>query len=328
MKPARSSKKATWVCSPTAKCRHKARPMQVAAQQDVQIDSTQRYLYDGSLNSTFQPLKGDVAFHAEGHAEFALAEAKAHGAVYFPSKEGWMWTLPASLVEEGAKAEDMDLGAIRLAVAMELAGVVGASIAAEGNLAVENKEGRFPVAKGRRPAKRGKRRTRAVQVFGPKKNMKVAELDFKLNAFAGAKAEAELKGAIEWRNPEHKDKAFVAFAATTPSIGGMAGIGGECDRQPVLGLESVMASDIVRRYANDHGAAGSEIGRGGGEIDRLDGAGFGIVGGIEIDNDGTALESGEADVAATIRHEIEVGRPVAFGQHRHVAFLLSRLTGL
>lgn len=157
---------------------------------DIEVDAGaqfMRYLYGGSLNATFEPFKGNVAFHADGHAEFALAEAKAHGAIYFPSKDGWMWTLPAALVEKNAKAEDVDLGAVRLMAALELSGVVGASVAAEGSLGIETKEGRFPQAKGKRPRKRGKRRTRNVQVFGPPQKMKVADFDFELNAFAGAR---------------------------------------------------------------------------------------------------------------------------------------------
>ncbi|QBQ38492.1 hypothetical protein [Pseudoduganella plicata] len=56
--------------------------------------------------------------------------------------------------------------------------------------------------------------------------MRVAGVDAGLNAFAGLKADAEIKGAIEWRNPEDKKKAFEAFANVAPAVAGLAGIGG------------------------------------------------------------------------------------------------------
>jgi len=184
-----------------------------------------RYLYGGSLNATFQPFKGDVSFRAEGHAEVALAEAKAGCVLYFPCKDGWMWTLPAALVDRSASEKDTDLGAVRLMASLELKGVVGASVAAEISLGIEVKEGKLPLAKGKRSPKRGKRRAKKVQVFGPEKKMAIAGIDVELNAFAGAKADGELKGALQWRHPEDKDKKFETFAEIAPTVGGLAGVG-------------------------------------------------------------------------------------------------------
>jgi hypothetical protein len=184
-----------------------------------------RYMYGGSLNASFQPFKGDVSFRAEGQAEIALAEAKAGAAIYFPCKDGWMWTLPASLADKGAKQKDIDLGAVRLMASLELKGVVGASIAAEVSLGIEVKEGQLPLAKGKRTPKRGKRRAKNVQVFGPEDKLVVAGVDAGLNAFAGAKADAEVKGAIQWRNPDDQKKSFEAFAEVAPTLGGLAGVG-------------------------------------------------------------------------------------------------------
>jgi len=198
---------------------------------DIELDAGaqfMRYLYGASLNGTFEPFKGNVSFRAEGHAEVAFAEAKASAAIYFPRKEGWMWTLPAGLADKDAAAKDIDLGAVRFMAQIEVKGAVGASIAAEVSLGIETKTGQMPRAVGRRTKKRGKRRARTVIVheLGDEKQMRVAGVDAGLNAFAGLKADAEIKGAIEWRNPEDKKKAFEAFANVAPAVAGLAGIGG------------------------------------------------------------------------------------------------------
>ncbi len=199
---------------------------------DVELDAGaqfMRYLYGGSLNVTFEPSKADVAFRAEGHAELAIAEAKATATVHFPAKEGWMWTLPASLVDKGVADKDIDLGAVRLTATLELKGAVGASVAAEISLGVENRVGQTPVIVGKKTRKRRRRRAKKVAVveeMGPEKKMRVAGVEGTLDAFAGLKADSEIKGAIEWRNPENQKKEFEAFAVIAPALGVMGGIGG------------------------------------------------------------------------------------------------------
>jgi hypothetical protein len=220
-----------------------------------------RYMYGGSLNASFQPFKGDVSFRAEGQAEIALAEAKAGAAIYFPCKDGWMWTLPASLADKGAKQKDIDLGAVRLMASLELKGVVGASIAAEVSLGIEVKEGQLPLAKGKRTPKRGKRRAKNVQVFGPEEKLVVAGVDAGLNAFAGAKADAEVKGAIQWRNPEDQKKNFEAFAEVAPTVGGLAGIGagGKLTIQYAGGIFKVHADASICIGLGAEGKIGFEV---------------------------------------------------------------------
>lgn len=187
-----------------------------------------RYLYGASLNGSFEPFKGNVSVRAEGHAEFSVAEAKASLEMYCPCKEGWMWTLPAFFYHGGADAKDVDLGAIRMKLAVEAKGTVGASIAAEVSLGIEAKVGQMPKIVGKRTKKKRGRPARTVKVveMGPEEKMRVAGVDVGLDAFVGAKADAELKGSIEWRNPENEKKSFEAFANIGPSIAGLAGIGG------------------------------------------------------------------------------------------------------
>lgn len=201
------------------------------AKSTIELDAGaqfMRYLYGGSLNATFEPFKKNVSFRIEGHAEIAIVEAKATAALYFPCKEGWMWSLPAPGHGANGSVKELDLGAVRFMVSLEVKGVVGASIAAEASLGVEAKEGQMPLVKGLKTRKRGKRRAKKVQVIeetGPEEETRVVGLDLGLNVFAGAKADSELKGAIEWRDPEDPDKNFEAFATVAHSAGGLMGIG-------------------------------------------------------------------------------------------------------
>lgn len=194
-----------------------------------------RYLMGGSLNATFDPFKAGVNFKAEGGAEVALAEGKAGASLYLPSMDGWMLYL---MDLERAR---YDLGAIRVGASCELKGAVGASLAGELSLGVEMKDVEITDANGKkliakaphiygRPAPKGSRRARAVEVSGTEP-VNVGGVDAGLNVFAGAKANAELKGALQWRNPETRDKAFEDFASVAPSVGGMAGLGGKTKLQ-------------------------------------------------------------------------------------------------
>jgi hypothetical protein len=82
---------------------------------------------------------------------------------------------------------------------------------------------------------------------GPEEKMVVAGAEVGVNAFAGAKAGAELKGAIQWRNPEDKKKSFEGFAEIAPTVGGMAGIGagGTLTVQYTKGIFKVHADAAV-----------------------------------------------------------------------------------
>lgn len=198
---------------------------------DIELDAGaqfMRYLYGGSINGTFEPFLGNVSFRAEGHAEVALAEAKASASIYFPRKDGWMWTMPGFLTEKGATAKDIDLGAVRFMAEVTVKGAVGASIAAELNIGIETKTGQLPAVVGIGTTKGADRLAKNVAVVEApeaEKKMRVVGADVKLDAFAGLKADGELKGAIEWRNPENDNKEFEAFAAVAPTAGVMAGAG-------------------------------------------------------------------------------------------------------
>jgi hypothetical protein len=178
-----------------------------------------RYTAGGSLNATFDPLKAGVALKAEGHADVALAEGKASCDLYLPSRDGIMLYVLALDMSR------YDLGAVRLQVKTELSGVVGASIGAEIGMGVEMREFEVPAAKGA-PAK-GSRRKRSANVGKTATEVdNVGTVSAELSVFAGARADASINGAFQWRNPETKDKKFVDLASVVPTVSGQAGIGG------------------------------------------------------------------------------------------------------
>ncbi|GAA5783981.1 hypothetical protein [Chitiniphilus shinanonensis] len=176
-----------------------------------------RYMYGGSVSGTFDPFKAGVAFKAEGKAEIALAEAKASADLYLPARDGILMCL------YDLRGTEFPLGAIRLQVSAALSGVVGASVAAEVSLSVEMKDKELPKVKGK-PGGRRNGRAKKMDV-GSAASTDVGGVTAELNAFAGAKADIELKGALQWRNPETQDKDFKDLASVAPSVGGMAGIG-------------------------------------------------------------------------------------------------------
>lgn len=214
-----------------------------------------RYMVGGSLNATFEPFKRGVSVKAEGSADCALAEAKAAAQLNFPSREGWMWSF------KDADGKEHDLGAVRCVLSIELSGVVGASIAGELSLSVQTREieGKLPGVKGRTlKGKRGKRKKVPV-------NETIVEdgAAVDLDVFAGAKASADLKGAVQWRNPESKDKGFQSFAhiAVMPTAQAGFAAGFNCTVQylPLNGTFRIVAGASLCLGVGAEGKVGAEV---------------------------------------------------------------------
>lgn len=174
-----------------------------------------RYAAGAGLNASFNPFKKGFGIKAEGHAELSLAEARAQALLYCPGEDGLM------LYFLDLKGARYDMGAVRLMASLTISGVVGASISAEAGVAIETRDREPPRVKGRH-AKRRLTKSAAVN-----QKPAISETGAEAKIFAGAKADAELKGAVEWRDPETKDKRFVELASVAPTVGAMAGLGGE-----------------------------------------------------------------------------------------------------
>lgn len=200
-----------------------------------------RYFTGGSLSGEIAPLKGNVNIKAEGSAEIAFGEAKAGASFYWPSREGAMlYLLDIAQLSAVAKGKAMpgkpyDMGAIRVAAAAELKGVIGASIAGEISLGVAMKDiettdldgKKKPAKEARLSGKRNKaKRARKIDVSGQADDWKnTAGVAAEVSLFAGAKGGLELKGSLQWRNPHKEKKNFEAMASIAPELQGQAGIG-------------------------------------------------------------------------------------------------------
>lgn len=179
-----------------------------------------RYLAGVGLATEWDRKKGKCNLKASARAEFAVAEAKAAAAAYFPDKVGWIWSL------NGDDGKSYPLGAIRFKAELSLVGMVGASIVAEAGLAIDYKDEKrkdvFGVKGAPIEEKKGGDNPRELKLNGKAIDPSIGA---EIEAFAGAKAEAKFNGALQWLNPENMLKDYSDFAKVGPSIAGLAGIG-------------------------------------------------------------------------------------------------------
>ncbi|MDR3409532.1 MAG: hypothetical protein P4L87_01065 [Formivibrio sp.] len=162
--------------------------------------------------------QGKLGIKANAEASFAVAEGKVRTQWYVPHVAGWHAN-PTVL------EQNIDLGWFRLMADLILFGVVGASVAAELDVALlytANKQG----IKGTPKDKKGAKAQTGAS----------GELD----VFAGAKAGVDLLGALQWMSPEgitdgrprkvdpkKNDVAeYVNVAEVHPKVEGQAGASG------------------------------------------------------------------------------------------------------
>ncbi len=180
-----------------------------------------RYAAGAGAEASWDPKAGKVGMKVEGKAEFNLAEGKAALVVYAPHRIGWVlkFTNPTGKV--------YPLGSIRARIEAILAGVVGASIILEGAVEVEAKGLKgfryrgVPVPDGTPPPPLDPNEGPNIT----QSSLKVTPAKVEVGAFAGAKADAELNGALQWLNPENAKKEFEDFVKVAPGVSAMAGLG-------------------------------------------------------------------------------------------------------
>ncbi|WP_191628912.1 hypothetical protein [Pandoraea terrae] len=197
---------------------------------DIELNAAaqlMRFTYGGSLDGEFSVMDRRAKARAEGHVAMDFAKAQATFELYLPRKTGWLWTA------QDSKNETQRLLATRCQVAMTVSGVVGASIAGELAFQVETAKvaNERPKVKGKPGRKRklgpkGKKTgAQSTVSINAKDEVDVAEMTVAAEVFAGAQATGTLSGTLEWRDPEHNDKAFEEIATIAPSAGGMVGFG-------------------------------------------------------------------------------------------------------
>lgn len=173
--------------------------------------------------SEWSPSEGNVGLKAEAKADFAVAEARADA----------VWSIPDRLgvvLQFTGKKEVYPLGAFRMQVALILTGVVGASVTAE--LASEIHLGKKEMKAKGVPTDKKKlfemdEKSKKIEIGG--REAEITPIKAELGAFAGAKADVDFTGALQWLNPEegeeHKKKEFKDFIKLDPALSGMAGAG-------------------------------------------------------------------------------------------------------
>lgn len=168
-----------------------------------------RYFAGCGAAAEWNPKGGKIGANINGKAELMLAygECKAEG--FLPHAEG------VALSITGIKSgKEFLIGAIRLAGEAKLVGSAGASAAAELSVEVDYSKLTSPGIKG------GRRPANAAPMGSKEKLEEVAKesgLNAGADAFAGVKASGEIKGSLQYRNPEKGDK-FADMAAIAPKV--------------------------------------------------------------------------------------------------------------
>lgn len=204
-----------------------------------------RFTSNVGMSGKWDPNNGEVNYAAKGSAVIHLASGTVNANYYYPDRIGW------TLKYEITSKETIDMGMLRVFLNADLVGFVGASVQAGVQLQVTtcmSEKGLKQVLSGQKSDELSHFSTR--RTTGAKFQKKMEKNDKGINidaeAFGGARAEAVLKGAMQWleptssleqRNASKEDKIaaaqYVDFCTIGSSIAGLAGIGAgaafQCD---------------------------------------------------------------------------------------------------
>ncbi|WP_238379242.1 hypothetical protein [Pseudenterobacter timonensis] len=205
-----------------------------------------RYSYGAGASAKYNPSEGKLEGKIEGHASFALGEAKAETAIYLPDRLGISLLFPAKEVTQQTPGGVCNMGALRFAMKLVLSGSVGASAAIELGMTVDwsGEMGKGYGIKGRPatltvPPLPGQQQ---VNLKAPK--IPDAQGGGEIGVFVGAQAGGNISGAIEWFDPHpdetpadkgeekndkpivNKEKKFATIAKLEAGLTVQAGAGG------------------------------------------------------------------------------------------------------
>ncbi|MGY0557400.1 hypothetical protein [Lysobacter sp. A421] len=180
-----------------------------------------RYFAGAGVSTSWNPKKGNVAVRADARAEFAIAEGKFTAAGYWPARGGHM----ISMV--GPKSgKTYEAGQIRLGLQLELLGMAGASACGQLGLEVD-----YSSLTGKSKAGlRGRSSKKPLSAKGLKLGREVrdgAQVEGAADLFAGARAGGEIKGLIEWNDPENRKFEPLCKIGPGGQVQAGAGIGGQ-----------------------------------------------------------------------------------------------------
>ncbi|MFK3796863.1 hypothetical protein [Pseudomonas sp. NPDC088444] len=192
-----------------------------------------RFTSNLGANAEFDVNKGSAAIKAESQTVMTLASGYADIERYVPDRFGWPLTM------QTRSGKTLDLGLIRVCLAGQINGFLGASLQIEGQVQVMVKGDEQVITgqSGRLPSFR----TRQKQGRNFFQAMEAEDQGATITAggFAGAKVELLGKSTLQWLKPSPPpdsagevppdDKAnageYVDFATIGSSIAGMTGLG-------------------------------------------------------------------------------------------------------
>lgn len=202
-----------------------------------------RFVSNVGAEAEFNPNEGKVSIKGEAKASLALATGIGLAVLYIPDRLGWelKYTPGEEKADGSAEAgrSSFNMGVMRIYIENKLIGFVGASAQLEAQLQVMVKDNKQQVVAGQRqgrlPRFQERQSGRSGQFY---RQMKEEDEGASLSAeaFAGARAEYSLKGAVQWLKPAEPAKAgtanvpktvgeFSDLATIGTSIAGLAGIG-------------------------------------------------------------------------------------------------------
>ncbi len=208
-----------------------------------------RYSHGGGASAEYNPSEKKLEGKIEGHASFALGEAKAEMALYLPDRLGVSLLFPAKKVTPQTPDGVCNMGALRFAMKLVLSGSVGASAAIELGVTVDwsGEMGKGYGIKGRPATLTAPPLPGQQQVNLKTSTIPEAQGGGEIGVFVGAQAGGNISGAIEWFDP-HPDDTPVA-------------IGVEKDNKPIVNKEKKFAA-IAKLEAGmtvQAGAGGSGV---------------------------------------------------------------------
>ena len=200
-----------------------------------------RYAYTAQIKGDIDLLKGRINLKGELSGEVALAKGAIDANIFIPDRLGTLWQLEG--LDSQGRVQSYPIGHFRCKLGAYLTGFIGASVGICAQLSVqvvEQKGVKRQVLSGNKGGKKNKNfKSRNQQ--GNSINQRIKDTDAQgtsldASAFAGARAEIGVVGALQWLKPlsfyseEERKKLnnqleFEDFASANPKVGLMAGIG-------------------------------------------------------------------------------------------------------
>lgn len=202
-----------------------------------------RFISNVGAEAEFNPNKGSLKVKGEAKASVAIASGIGRADFYIPDRLGWdLRYIPgedSSTDRTGQVLTGLNMGGVRIYIENQLIGFIGASAQIEAQLQVMVKDNEQQVVAGQRQGRIPRFQERQGGSSGQfYKQMKKEDegVSITAGAFAGARAEYSLKGAVQWLKPTPPPSStgtaiiktvgeFTDFAAIGASIAGLAGVG-------------------------------------------------------------------------------------------------------